>query len=140
MGESPVVSSGAEQRRASRASVRCGASYRLLHDQGAGDAATRSVDSEAVNVSLLGAMIQTDELEVEGVSLLPAMEPDPLTRIDVHFDLDGSQGVDATGRVVWVRRSAAGARRKYTVGVVFSYLSPKSQAALRSFLDSRPAS
>ncbi len=131
---------GAEQRRAARASVRCGASYRLVRDGEDASGATRPVPSEAVNLSLLGAMIQTDELEVDGVSLLPPMEPDPLTRIDVQFELDGGAeaSIDATGRVVWVRRSAAGARRKYTVGVVFSYLSAQSQARLRSYLDAHP--
>lgn len=138
MSGSSGARGGAEQRRAARANVRCSASYRLVHD--GADGATRTVPSEAVNLSLLGAMIQTDELEVDGISLLPPMEPDPLTRIDVQFDLDGGTdpSFDATGRVVWVRRSAAGARRKYTVGVVFSYLSAQSQARLRSYLDDHP--
>ncbi len=137
MSGSSATRGGAEQRRAARANVRCGASYRLVRDGEDVEGATRTVPSEAVNLSLLGAMIQTDELEVDGVSLLPPMEPDPLTRIDVQFELDGgaAHGIAATGRVVWVRRSAYGAHRKYTVGVVFSYLSAQSQARLRSYLD-----
>jgi len=140
MSGSSEARGGTELRRAARASVRCDASYRLVRDGEDATGVTRTVPSQAVNLSLLGAMIQTDELEVDGVSLLPPMEPDPLTRIDVQFDLDGAApSVDATGRVVWVRRSAAGARHRYTVGVVFSYLSAQSQARLRSYLESQPS-
>jgi hypothetical protein len=130
---------GRELRRARRARIRFPASYRLVEEDG--ERATRPVESEALDISLLGVMLQTDELEIEGISLLPAMEPDPLTRIDMHLEIGSSEHtVNATGRVVWVRRSASGTSRKYTAGVVFSYLSVEAQQALRTFLDTQPAS
>ncbi|MFN7956293.1 MAG: PilZ domain-containing protein [bacterium] len=133
MGGSRATSSGAEQRRAVRAPLCVPAVYRLVHDDGR---ATAHVDAEAMNVSLLGAMLTTDQLETDGISLLPPMEPEPLTRLDIELALDGAKGaIAATGRVVWVRRSAAGARRRFTIGVVFSYLDAESQTRLRAFLE-----
>ncbi len=127
---------GRDQRRARRSPVRFPATYRLVREDGEG--ATRSIDSEALDLSLLGVMLQTDLIEVEGLSLLPAMDPDPLTRIDMHLELGATHPtVSATGRVVWVRRSSTGTRRKYTAGVVFSYLSVDSQQVLRSYLETQ---
>ncbi len=133
MSGSRAGSSGSDLRRAVRARLGVPATYRLVHDDGR---ATVREEAEAMNVSLLGVMLATDQLETEGISLLPPMEPDPLTRLDIEFALgNGSGTVEATGRAVWVRRSAAGARRRFTIGVVFSYLDAESQARLRSFLD-----
>lgn len=139
MNHTQRVFGGPELRKATRSRVRLPATYRLVKDDG--ERATRNIDSEAMDISLLGMKLQTDELETEGLSLLPAMEPDNLTRIDLEVDLGQSRhALNATGRVVWVRRSTAGARRKYTAGVVFSYLNADSQTALRAFMDSRQSS
>lgn len=129
---------GVERRRQRRIQVRLPARYRIIG--GGGEEATREVRAEALNLSMMGLMLQTDHVETQGLTLLPTHGTDEKRHLELELDLPHRKGVlEATGRVIWVRESKAGDKHKYTAGVLFSYLTEDDQERLRSFIQAQPA-
>lgn len=128
---------GVERRRQKRIEVRLPTRYRIIG--GAGEKATGEVQAEALNLSMMGLMLQTDHVETQGLSLLPMHGTDAKRHLELELELPGDEGLlTATGRVIWVRESKAGDKHKYTAGVLFSYLGEDDQDRLRDFVQSNP--
>ncbi|MCA9772915.1 MAG: PilZ domain-containing protein [Myxococcales bacterium] len=134
MGKS-VAYQGQERRRERRLAVSLPARYRIV--AGEGDVVSKEVPGEALNLSLMGLMLQTDQIETDGLTILPTSGTGRVRHVEVELDLPGS-GVPCavTGRIIWVRESAAGDRLRFTAGVMFTYLNEDSQDALRAFIKS----
>lgn len=128
---------GKERRQADRPKVRLRARYRLFDE--ARQQGTGPVDAEAVDLSLLGLMLRTNEIETDGVALLPRVGSESGPRVELELELDPDRSpLSVTGRVLWLRLSEDGVvDHKYAAGVVFSYMGERDQDALRSYLERR---
>lgn len=131
-----VAYQGKERRREKRLVVKLPARYRIV--AGEGDRISGEVPGEALNLSLMGLMLQTDQIETDGLTLLPTSGTGQVRHVEVELDLPGAaRGCSATGKVIWVRESASGDQLRFTAGVMFTYLGEESQDALRAFIKSQ---
>jgi len=128
---------GEERRKARRVQVRLPARYKIVG--GRGERVSKEIDAEALNLSLMGLMLQTDVVAEDDLSIDPAAQLERQPHIELELDLgEDDSSINATARVIWVRQALKGDKRKYTAGILFSYLNESSQEALRAYIDAHP--